>query len=460
MKKSIIIIVLLGWVVFPSRAQLICFEFPPDTFSTPPVPISVTAADLNGDSFDDLIICQNNGEIFSILNDGAGKFLYVQPIPLSSPALKILAVKINNDDIMDLVVIGYYTYIFMGYGDGTFYQSSVVDVGDYSCDGVAGYFNQDDFIDLALINGNSTLSILFGEYTGTFNEVHVYYTMGRSPRNMADGDFNEDGIIDLVVCNYGLPNGSETGLVMFKGTSLGSFLPVVISQENYPQSAAVGDFNMDSHQDIIFKRYDRWLYKLWGNGDGTFQEPVIEDISAIYYAVYLHEIDIDSDSIPDLAMGNHYFNMHINDGFGNFADTLFINEKSNSRRVGDITTGNFNGDSKPDIVSTHIEDPDSEYGSIAVYLNCLPVSVAESNLVHEEIELYPNPGNGHLKISADPSLECLEIAGIYDCHGLVIDKGLYSKSGQYLDLSSLKAGLYIIQFTNGYKSISRKIIIN
>ena len=111
MKRLVIIIVLIGCIVFPLSAQLICFEFPPDTFPTSPSPMSVTAADLNGDSFDDLVICHIDGEMFSImLNDGEGGFPNVQTIPLSFNVLKILVVKINKEarnnveDIKNLLV--------------------------------------------------------------------------------------------------------------------------------------------------------------------------------------------------------------------------------------------------------------------------------------------------------------------------------------------------------------------
>ncbi len=464
MMKLKFIFIFLVCCDFNLNAQLICFDFPADTFSTPGFPTSITAADFNGDGFDDLAICQFDGEFFSImLNDGAGNFPNVTTYPLSfgTYAYKIIATKINNDDIQDLVIIGYFDFIYMGNGDGTFYKSSTIDLGCNSIDGIAGYFNQDNFIDLAIIHDdNSTLSVLYGEYTGTFHEMHIYYTLGRTPKKMAEGDFNEDGITDLVVCNYGLPNGTETSLVLFKGTGLGTFQLQVISEENYPESVAAGDFNMDGHQDIIFKRYDRWLFKLWGNGDGTFQEPEIQEISAIYYAVFLHSVDIDSDSILDLAMGCHYFNMHLNDGKGNFEDTLNINEKSNYKRVGEIATGNFNGDAKPDIVSTHYDGGDWSYGSITVYLNCLPVGIPDAGIPDDMISLYPNPGNGYVRILSYPSITDLKVNGIFNCQGMAIEESRYSLSGQYLNLSSFKPGLYIIQFTSGDKTICKKVIIN
>ena len=44
-------------------------------------------------------------------------------------------------------------------------------------------------------------------------------------------------------------------------------------------------------------------------------------------------MDINSDGALDLAMNHYYFNMEINDGEGNFADTFYINENSNDHEV-------------------------------------------------------------------------------------------------------------------------------
>jgi hypothetical protein len=76
------------------------------------------------------------------------------------------------------------------------------------------------------------------------------------------------------------------------------------------------------------------------------------------------------------------------------------------------------------------------------------------------VALYPNPGNGFLRILSDPPIADLEVAGIFDCLGMASDDCRYSQSGQYFDLSSLKSGLYIIHCRAGNKSIYKKDIIN
>jgi hypothetical protein len=311
-----------------------------------------------------------------------------------------------------------------------------------------------------LDQNQAKLRILSGNGEGSFQLTHTYPTSGSVPRKMLQRDFDVDGDTDFVVCNMGTEYHTAYNLVYFEGTGQGTFEPAVIIQNDYvPESIVSGDFNTDGNTDLIFKAFDRDLAKMWGNGDGTFQDPELEEISAIYYAIYLHEADINFDGALDLGMACYTFNMHVNDGSGNFSDSLYINEKSNSHKVNEIGIGYFNGDLKPDVISTHSNMPDLTYGAITVYLNCLPVAVPEDEYDVDLIRLYPNPGNGLLRIDSDQSLIGLQVARIFNCNGMTIDESLYSMYDQSLDLSSQGPGLYFIQFIYGSQTINKKVII-
>jgi hypothetical protein len=464
--ETIIIFALIS-IGFSMRAQMICFDFPADTFSTIGFPNNVAVGDFNGDGLDDIALTHYDEDIISVMvNDGYGQFNNIVTYPIDDlNGDYIIARDITGDDIVDLIVITMWfpIFIFSGNGDGTFYESSYLFLNSVSIAGEVGHFDQDSFPDLAVIQHGEKLGVLQGNGSGSFNESYVYSTRGNLPRTMTKGDFNEDGHDDLVVCNRGMPpDDYGHNIVYFEGTGEGSFKSAEIINDDFlliPDGVTSGDFNLDGHMDFIVKSYDRHLSKFWGNGDGTFQEPEHQEISAVYYAQYLHEVDIDNNGSLDLAMNHHFFNIQINDGTGYFSDTLFINENSNNHRVIDLTTGNFNGDTLPDIVTTHYEPGYFEYGSITVYMNCFFTGDPESAIPEEEITIYPNPGNGHVKISTGNLTDNWSINGIYNCLGVCIENSRYSISGQYLDLSALDPGLYIVEFIKENVVISKKVFI-
>ena len=461
---STCLVLCLGLV---ANAQLICFDYPADTFSAPPVPTSVTAADFNGDGFDDLALCHYWGyNITIMMNDGNGNFPGIITYDIDWPYYgrgKIIAADVDNDDILDLILLGmfYDIHIFIGTGTGNFTQIASIWTDYWSRDGIAGFFDADSNIDLALICPyEDNLRILPGNGSGYFQSTNTYSLAGTVPLKMDKADFNDDGYTDIVVCNHGTETFWYYNIVMFLGTGQGTFQPGQIVNDQYiPESIVAGDFNNDRKDDIIFKRYDRWLVKLWGNGDGTFQEPDVQEIWTPYYAVYLHKVDINLDNYTDLAMGGGAFNMYINDGTGFFEDTANINHGSNNNSVTEIAIGNFNGDAKPDIVSTHRQELESDYGSVTVFLNCLPVNVPGNESMDDPVIIYPNPNNGMFRVSSSPNGTSLKVSCIFDCLGNILESKRYSCSGDILDLTGLNPGIYILQFTDGNKIISKKVLI-
>jgi hypothetical protein len=92
-----------------------------------------------------------------------------------------------------------------------------------------------------------------------------------APTAVAVGDFNGDGIPDLIVTNRGSNNVS-----VFLGKGDGTFAgPTNSASGSEPSSIAVADFNSDGKLDVaLANNGDNTISVLFGNGDGTFQAPV------------------------------------------------------------------------------------------------------------------------------------------------------------------------------------------
>ena len=74
----------------------------------------------------------------------------------------------------------------------------------------------------------------------------LVFPAGDSPRSVAVGDFNGDGILDLAVANR-----YQNTVSVLLGQGDGTFLPAQSYAAGiYPRSVAVGDFNGDGKPDL------------------------------------------------------------------------------------------------------------------------------------------------------------------------------------------------------------------
>jgi hypothetical protein len=127
---------------------------------------------------------------------------------------------------------------------------------------VAGDFNRDGILDLAVVNtcgaqtpcfpevaplGPGTVTILLGDGDGTFSVSSAQLVTGNIPYAIVAADLNGDGILDLVVAN-----STSNTLSVFMGNGDGTFTPATASPAtgNGPMALAIGDFNNDGFLDI------------------------------------------------------------------------------------------------------------------------------------------------------------------------------------------------------------------
>jgi len=201
-----------------------------------------------------------------------------QPIPVTNPYGPMVAGDFNNDGQLDLAIAGPSDAIsiMLGNGDGTFQPPVTYAVGSYPGGIVAGDFTGDGHLDLAFSDG-AGIQVLLGDGDGTFQPAEtVAAGIGGA---LVAGDFNRDGRLDLAVANrnYGGP-GSVSVLL---GNGDGTFQPQVTYAVGISPGAIVaGDFTGDGRLDLAvactgpFPAYQGSVSVLLGNGDGTFQPAV------------------------------------------------------------------------------------------------------------------------------------------------------------------------------------------
>jgi hypothetical protein len=215
-------------------------------------------------------------------------------------------------------------------------------LGNSAAGVVAADFNNDGFQDLAVTDNNGTVQIFFGGGNGTFTpgpSISLYAGGGSGvPVSIATGDFNRDGIADLVVQGRYILLGKGDGTFTLGATpprAIGAF-------------AQVADFNSDGIADIVLYSGDSDFTVLFGLGDGTFRLGPSTGSSGGGQSFAL--ADFNGDGLTDIVVSGGYgvgVEVLMGNGDGTFARTpVYLNSGVNPQNV---TVGDFNGDGNPDI---------------------------------------------------------------------------------------------------------------
>jgi FG-GAP-like repeat/Abnormal spindle-like microcephaly-assoc'd, ASPM-SPD-2-Hydin/FG-GAP repeat len=162
-----------------------------------------------------------------------------------------------------------------------------------------GDFNGDGLTDVVTANSTAnTVSVLLGHGDGTF-APHSDYAVEGAPIGIVVGDFNGDGKLDIATIS-GFDNAVVSVLI---GLGDGTFKPYVTTTAGTQGgSIAVGDFNGDGKLDVAVSDNSIGVDIMLGKGDGTFQAPVGYATAADPRMVVV--ADFNGDGKLDLATTN------------------------------------------------------------------------------------------------------------------------------------------------------------
>jgi Bacterial Ig-like domain (group 3)/FG-GAP-like repeat len=290
---------------------------------------SVALADVNGDGKIDVVVanqcgtsdCGTGGSISVLLGKGDGTLQAAHGYPTGGDmALSVVIADVNNDGKADLVVANQCqdsscqngaVSVLLGNGDGTFQTARVYASGGFTTNSVVvGDFNGDGNLDLALASQcedvtckNGGVSALLGNGDGTFQAAQNYNSGGAQADSLAIADLNGDGKIDLVVSNLcqnvsNCSNGVVTSL-LGKGDGTFRFAHAYSSGGQNAYAVMAGDFNGDGNQDAVVTT-GSGTYALLGNGDGSFQTPLLYYPGGIFVAAG----DFNGDEQPDAVVAD------------------------------------------------------------------------------------------------------------------------------------------------------------
>jgi hypothetical protein len=160
-------------------------------------------------------------------------------------------------------------------------------------------------------------------------------------------DFDKDGDMDIV-----LANEFQNNIILIndgQGIFTVGQVGIPATEEHDSEGITIGDFNQDGLIDLVFVSEDDFQHEYyWNSGEGTFNTPPIFLPFTVCRSVLAH--DFNGDGIDDLILGNNGQNMMlINDGTGELINETFERIPFYEDLTQDIDISDVDGDGDIDI---------------------------------------------------------------------------------------------------------------
>jgi hypothetical protein len=225
---------------------------------------------------------------------------------------------------------------------------------------VARDFNGDGVVDIALTSfEQGQVSVLKGLVDGTFTTFGPFVSVGAGPLSMVGEDLNADGHVDLVVANFGTSPASpgSTVSVLF-GNGDGTFQEAVVLHVGQgPSAVAVADVHGDGRIDILVTNFFSGTFSvLAGLGSKSFA--AAESFAAGGSPTAIAVADLDGDGRVDVVVadsgqlsgaGGVLLVPGVANGLFGAPRTLL----SSGRGMSGVAIARLNGDERPDIVAVN-----------------------------------------------------------------------------------------------------------
>ena len=300
--------------------------------------------DYDNDGFVDLLVA-NSGDAgilgnFLYHNNRDGTFSRIKASPIATDpehTQRCAWGDYDNDGFLDVVTInggsGHLeaNALYHNNGDGTFSRATAGSVGELasakanSHGGSWGDFNNDGLLDLLVVDWARKVVLYRNNPDGHFTKVvgDPLVNFGTMSIDCAWADYNNDGWIDVFVAGYGGGNR------LFRNDGHGAFIGVTgrvpSSDGDTSDGVAWGDYDNDGYLDLFVTNFEGGGNRLYRNkGDGTFQRitsgSIVTDQKGSTACAWG---DYDNDGFLDMAVVNGWSGPEDNLLYHNNGDGTF-----------------------------------------------------------------------------------------------------------------------------------------
>ena len=327
-------------------------------------PSAVAIADLQGTTAPDIAVATlGSPGVDLLVNDGAGGFaLDPDRATVRSSPQAVTPIDVDGDGLVDLAVPcrladGVVVLLARPPGPPPFSAAPRVGVGTQPRAAVTADLDRDGDLDLAVVNlGDDSVSLLRND-GGVFTPYRVE-TVGRQPSAILAADLNRDGRIDLVVNS---PGETTAGVsVLLGSTTAGQFLPYsLVPVGTTPDDLAAGDFDRDGDVDLAVcdRVVNGLVHFLRNDGSGALAALGSTAVGDKPTAVVAADLDRDGDL--DLAVANDDsddVSILFGNGLGGFTAQAPLPLGSGNTSPVSLAVGDFNADDAPDLVAASFGD--------------------------------------------------------------------------------------------------------
>lgn len=424
---------------------------PPVHYPVSTGPQGIACADMNADGKMDIVVANGGCSCVTLLTGtGTGSF---------NPGVNIwgtgfiakqpVCTDVNNDGIPDIVTANNDIFagisVILGQGAGTFSapQNLNFNVGFSMLD--CGDLNSDGIEDLIVVRDDTTLYQLRGNGLGGFN-IHDTVPTPKSTTSVRFVDVDGDGMEDIVTSDYFYSNTAS----VFQAIGNGTFgVPISHAAGNGAVMAVDGDFDNDGDVDLAVCNTGPSTISILQNvGSGVFSSPIAYAVG--WYPLSAVTADFDQDGNLDLATANYLdTSITVMRGLGNCLFGGGTRYKVLTGPFG-IKSSDFNGDNLPDLAVSN-----EGANKISVLLNMKNTAVASATDTY--FALVPNPASSVVDIISE--LKGDEgVVQIHSLEGKLLHQHALVSKLHSIDVAGLAKGVYIVSVKERQRITYQKLI--